>query len=283
MYYFAMSNETGKCPNCGSPIKDDDKFCGKCGFNLFKKCYRCGKEISVSNRFCPHCGTDNSIESITNIKKEKSEKQTHFLKILILLFGVILLSAIVIIAINIHNNKEQMQIEERAMSVIRHYQNKGTLYVGVGSISNSLLQMKSPDELDVTVRISLQPEPENAVKSRGSISLHYIPIVESNYVFDTKTKFNVQGHVTIEPDELVFANKVINGEYNQDNKPLIPRDYSTVNVLRPIAEIYDSTQYKYRCQGSDIYCRLVVADLSEPIENSIAFIRVDGVEYRIPW
>jgi predicted amidophosphoribosyltransferase len=58
----------GRCPNCGAPIYEGDKFCGNCGAPVKIEqisqpkmadtiiCPNCGKEIPAYSKFCPECG-----------------------------------------------------------------------------------------------------------------------------------------------------------------------------------------------------------------------------------
>ena len=50
------------CTNCGTEIKDDDKFCTKCGTpNEMKPkevfCTKCGTKLDKGEKFCGECGT----------------------------------------------------------------------------------------------------------------------------------------------------------------------------------------------------------------------------------
>ena len=53
------------CPNCNSEMGNEERFCGKCGFDTQKKedtkretvaCSNCGTTYSVNSKFCPQCG-----------------------------------------------------------------------------------------------------------------------------------------------------------------------------------------------------------------------------------
>lgn len=48
--------QTGRCPNCGSPTALGQRFCGGCGGQLSTGCAYCGAPFSPGARFCPNCG-----------------------------------------------------------------------------------------------------------------------------------------------------------------------------------------------------------------------------------
>lgn len=44
------------CPNCGTAIGTDFRFCPKCGCALTPTCRQCGRSISRDYLCCPYCG-----------------------------------------------------------------------------------------------------------------------------------------------------------------------------------------------------------------------------------
>ncbi len=52
-----MSAPTGKCPECGHPVRRADKFCANCGASLTLRCPSCGAVAAPQDRFCAGCGT----------------------------------------------------------------------------------------------------------------------------------------------------------------------------------------------------------------------------------
>lgn len=44
------------CPQCGQPIKPDNKFCAKCGASLTHICTTCGQPFQPGDKFCAICG-----------------------------------------------------------------------------------------------------------------------------------------------------------------------------------------------------------------------------------
>ncbi len=47
------------CPECGSKINENARFCPNCGHQIlvFRKCAKCGKNLTPKAKFCPNCGT----------------------------------------------------------------------------------------------------------------------------------------------------------------------------------------------------------------------------------
>lgn len=53
-----------KCPNCGSPVTEDQKFCNNCGFKLTEEinCIKCGTPLPKGTNFCSNCGAKQTLE-----------------------------------------------------------------------------------------------------------------------------------------------------------------------------------------------------------------------------
>lgn len=45
------------CPNCGTLLDANLKFCPECGHSMVKKCKECGAELAENIKFCSNCGT----------------------------------------------------------------------------------------------------------------------------------------------------------------------------------------------------------------------------------
>ncbi len=64
--YFGGHNDQARqqapsaasCPECGSSVPLDSKFCTQCGHQLvvFAQCARCGKNLTPNAKFCSRCG-----------------------------------------------------------------------------------------------------------------------------------------------------------------------------------------------------------------------------------
>ena len=44
------------CPNCGTEVGSDFRYCPKCGHALTPSCSHCGRSISSGYVCCPYCG-----------------------------------------------------------------------------------------------------------------------------------------------------------------------------------------------------------------------------------
>lgn len=61
-----------KCPICKEQIKDESKFCEKCG-NKIPRCPSCGKVVYMPSRFCVYDGTPLPDEMIALFAAEKGQ------------------------------------------------------------------------------------------------------------------------------------------------------------------------------------------------------------------
>lgn len=53
--YNKSSNDSGKCPNCGSAVERHFNVCPICKETLRTGCPNCGEKLSVKWAFCPFC------------------------------------------------------------------------------------------------------------------------------------------------------------------------------------------------------------------------------------
>jgi RNA polymerase subunit RPABC4/transcription elongation factor Spt4 len=44
------------CPNCGTAVGSDFRFCTKCGYGIAPACAYCGRAVDRDYRCCPYCG-----------------------------------------------------------------------------------------------------------------------------------------------------------------------------------------------------------------------------------
>ncbi len=51
------SEVSAACPQCGTPVRSNMKFCGQCGQSLTPvRCRQCGHALAPGERFCGECG-----------------------------------------------------------------------------------------------------------------------------------------------------------------------------------------------------------------------------------
>ena len=72
---MAFENTDLTCPNCGSQLIPNTRFCTNCGCDTTqtKKCTNCGASIAPDAKFCTNCGSNLSASAKT-IKKETPKK-----------------------------------------------------------------------------------------------------------------------------------------------------------------------------------------------------------------
>jgi hypothetical protein len=45
-----------RCPQCGTRVEREHRFCARCGTSLLTTCESCGSALSVQDSFCSACG-----------------------------------------------------------------------------------------------------------------------------------------------------------------------------------------------------------------------------------
>ena len=68
-----LSIVEGICPECGYTNDCGNRFCGKCGYSLFRTCPECDTQFQWFIAFCPGCGA-NYRKSMTHLKKIQAER-----------------------------------------------------------------------------------------------------------------------------------------------------------------------------------------------------------------
>ena len=95
------------CPKCKSEIKDDSKFCGKCGQKI-SRCPTCGRPILERARFCVYDGTMIPDDMLNLLPEETAEDITE--------------------------NQEQQERREQAVVKKTGHQKKKKVFVVLGVI-----------------------------------------------------------------------------------------------------------------------------------------------------
>ena len=116
------------CPICKQEIKDNSKFCGKCG-NIVPRCATCGKVIDRKLRFCVYDGTPVPEETM-KLFPEQQEKKVVVQKkkkspLLLILLCVISLLVVGVLAIGyIVFNREDLNLFDNAANTLEIEENK---------------------------------------------------------------------------------------------------------------------------------------------------------------
>lgn len=90
------------CPICRKEIKDNSKFCGKCG-SMIPRCPSCGKVIEKKVRFCIYDGTPLGEEltamlpqEVNDVKNIPQKKRKVWILILVSVISLLLVAGIVV-------------------------------------------------------------------------------------------------------------------------------------------------------------------------------------------
>lgn len=118
------------CPICKQEIKDNSKFCGKCG-NIVPRCTTCGKVIDRKLRFCVYDGTPVP-EEIMKLFPEQQEKavvvqkkkRSQFPLIPVCVISLLVVGVLVIGYIMFHN--EGLKLFDNAVNTIETENSKDT-------------------------------------------------------------------------------------------------------------------------------------------------------------
>lgn len=55
-YFLLRAPLQVPCPQCGTAVGSDFRYCTKCGYTLAPMCAHCGKPIRRDYAVCPYCG-----------------------------------------------------------------------------------------------------------------------------------------------------------------------------------------------------------------------------------
>lgn len=94
-----------QCPNCGTQIADDSRFCTECGKEITKAnvCPHCGASVGESDAFCQNCGKSLSENPNSEpITYEEEQSKSGYKKYLPYILGAFILLA----AIGYFNSKD---------------------------------------------------------------------------------------------------------------------------------------------------------------------------------
>jgi TPR repeat protein/ribosomal protein L40E len=66
-----------RCKKCGAKISPEDRFCEKCGTEIFFSCPSCGARLNDNAKFCPKCGIPLAKKITEGNQNDKSAYISH--------------------------------------------------------------------------------------------------------------------------------------------------------------------------------------------------------------
>lgn len=177
------------CPKCKSEIKDDSKFCGKCGQKI-SRCPTCGRPILERARFCVYDGTmipddmlnllpEETAEDITEnqeqqerreqavVKKTGHQKKKKVFVVLGVMLGIVACAGVGYAAVHALSGKKNVD-QKQEQKIAREEKKETTAVPEKISESSKLKQKTDQDEIaSVSENTTENQETDTKVKTKS--------------------------------------------------------------------------------------------------------------------
>ena len=177
------------CPKCKSEIKDDSKFCGKCGQKI-SRCPTCGRPILERARFCVYDGTmipddmlnllpEETAEDITEnqeqqerreqavVKKTGHQKKKKVFVVLGVILGIVACAGVGYAAVHALSGKKNVD-QKQEQKIAREEKKETTAVPEKISESSKLKQKTDQDEIaSVSENTTENQETDTKVKTKS--------------------------------------------------------------------------------------------------------------------
>lgn len=177
------------CPKCKSEIKDDSKFCGKCGQKI-SRCPTCGRPILERARFCVYDGTmipddmlnllpEETAEDITEnqeqqerreqavVKKTGRQKKKKVFVVLGVILGIVACAGVGYAAVHALSGKKNVD-QKQEQKIAREEKKETTAVPEKISESSKLKQKTDQDEIaSVSENTTENQETDTKVKTKS--------------------------------------------------------------------------------------------------------------------
>ena len=177
------------CPKCKSEIKDDSKFCGKCGQKI-SRCTTCGRPILERARFCVYDGTmipddmlnllpEETAEDITEnqeqqerreqavVKKTGHQKKKKVFVVLGVILGIVACAGVGYAAVHALSGKKNVD-QKQEQKIAREEKKETTAVPEKISESSKLKQKTDQDEIaSVSENTTENQETDTKVKTKS--------------------------------------------------------------------------------------------------------------------
>ena len=177
------------CPKCKSEIKDDSKFCGKCGQKI-PRCPTCGRPILERARFCVYDGTmipddmlnllpEETAEDITEnqeqqerreqavVKKTGRQKKKKVFVVLGVMLGIVACAGVGYAAVHALSGKKNVD-QKQEQKIAREEKKETTAVPEKISESSKSKQKTDQDEIaSVSENTTENQETDTKVKTKS--------------------------------------------------------------------------------------------------------------------
>ena len=177
------------CTKCKSEIKDDSKFCGKCGQKI-SRCPTCGRPILERARFCVYDGTmipddmlnllpEETAEDITEnqeqqerreqavVKKTGHQKKKKVFVVLGVILGIVACAGVGYAAVHALSGKKNVD-QKQEQKIAREEKKETTAVPEKISESSKLKQKTDQDEIaSVSENTTENQETDTKVKTKS--------------------------------------------------------------------------------------------------------------------
>lgn len=177
------------CPKCKSEIKDDSKFCGKCGQKI-PRCPTCGRPILERDRFCVYDGTmipddmlnllpEETAEDITEnqeqqerreqavVKKTGRQKKKKVFVVLGVMLGIVACAGVGYAAVHALSGKKNVD-QKQEQKIAREEKKETTAVPEKISESSKSKQKTDQDEIaSVSENTTENQETDTKVKTKS--------------------------------------------------------------------------------------------------------------------
>lgn len=177
------------CPKCKSEIKDDSKFCGKCGQKI-PRCPTCGRPILERARFCVYDGTmipddmlnllpEETAEDITEnqeqqerreqavVKKTRRQKKKKVFVVLGVILGIVACAGVGYAAVHALSGKKNVD-QKQEQKIAREEKKETTAVPEKISESSKSKQKTDQDEIASVIENTTEnQETDTKVKTKS--------------------------------------------------------------------------------------------------------------------
>lgn len=224
------------CPKCKSEIKDDSKFCGKCGQKI-SRCPTCGRPILERARFCVYDGTmipddmlnllpEETAEDITEnqeqqerreqavVKKTGRQKKKKVFVVLGVILGIVVCAGVGYAAVHALSGKKN--VDQKQEQKIAREEKKETIAVPEKISESSKSKQKTDQDEIASVSENTTENQETDTKVKTKSETEYAE-TEENKKTVSESKEETSTVSESKAPEIIHTYEVIAGDLSWED------------------------------------------------------------------